>query len=105
MAIKDRYSHKELIEVLWPDEANNYGDTDVRRSLGVRLHGCLKEARKAVGHDGHSGFLKAGDHSVARVSGEAVEVVTDFDDFHRLAGSDKKTDWQAALALVRGVFA
>jgi hypothetical protein len=105
MAVKDRYSHKELIEVLWPDEAKNYGEAKVREALGVRLHGCLSDTRKAVGLDGQSGFLKSHNRVVDRVAGGDVTVIIDFDDFHSLAGSDKRADWQAALALVRGVFA
>ncbi len=105
MAVNKKCSHRELAEILWPDEAKNYGEARVRETLGVRLHGCLSEARKAVGLDGRSGFLKPHNRVVDRVAGDDVTVITDFDEFHRLAGSDKRTDWQAALALVRGVFA
>ena len=104
MAIEPQYRWRGLIEILWPEEARTNADR-VRDALDNRLSKDLGNARRAFGLDRDSGFLYAHSGTVRRVNGDCVTVISDSDEFRRLAATDDRADLYAALALVRGVVA
>jgi hypothetical protein len=105
MATTTTYDRRQLITMLWPDDARNYGVYKARRALNDRLSKALLDARRAVKLRRTDGFLKLTSACLDRVEDDAVVVLSDFADFHALAESDNRIDWERALALVRGVFA
>jgi hypothetical protein len=101
LAIRERYTAREVVGCLWPD--SNINDYKQAKSLRNLLDRAASDARAALGLNAASGVLKRERGSIRRAAkGSIIEFTSDLDDFYRLAGSPEADDQRAALRLVRG---
>lgn len=101
LAIRERYTAREVVGFLWPDSDMN--DYEQAKSVRNLLDRAASDARAALGLNAASGFIKRDRGSLRRVAkNSAIEFTSDWDDFDRLAKSPEVKDWLAALGLIRG---